>query len=75
MKPKNPAVFTESLLIVKHVETGATRKVGAILKDTNTDKRFVLIDSAVDFTKFRDERYDSDFVKLQIVCPKEGYDE
>jgi hypothetical protein len=72
MKPKNPAVFTESLLIVKHVETGATRKVGAILKDGNTHKSFVLIDSTVDFTLFRDSKYEGNFIKLSVIPSKES---
>ena len=71
-KQPNRNVETSAILIIKDPRTGATRKCGALLYDTLLKSDFILISTKIDYNLFKDERYDNDFVKIQIVDnPKE----
>lgn len=75
-KQPNRNIETTAILIIKDPRTGATRKCGALLYDTLLKSDFILLNAKIDYTLFKDARYENDFVKIQIVdSPKEWRDE
>lgn len=71
-KTKNPNVSTAAMLIAKEPKTGATRKVGSILWDAASESEFILLDSAVDYSLFKDDRFVGNFIKIQILDVVKG---